>query len=136
MGGTTAVASMYHAVEGVRLLLDVGLSAVRTHSLKLTEIAIERAEAAGLRLQSPREATRRSAMVILQVPEADRLCGALKQKHIYTDSRKGRFLRLAPFVWNTAEEVERAFDIIADMVRDGRYRDLPDPNAAQAGPVT
>ena len=47
LGGTTAVASLYHAVEGVRLLLDTGLEEVRAHSLALTERSIERAEAAG-----------------------------------------------------------------------------------------
>lgn len=135
MGGTTAVAPLYHAVEGVRLLLDVGLEAVRAHSLALIERCITLADNAGIPVRSPRAAERRSAMVILDVPEADKLCTFLKHHHIYTDSRQGRFLRLAPFVWNTGEEIYRAFDHIHRALKSGAYRsqtNTPSP----AGPVT
>lgn len=134
LGGTTAVASLYHAVEGVRILLDAGLDAVRAHSLALTEQSIERADAAGLALRSPREAIRRGAMVILEVERADLLCAWLKQRGVFTDSRKGRYLRLAPFVWNSAADVDRAFDAIADALRAGAYLRLVAP--AEPGPVT
>lgn len=134
LGGTSAVASMYHAVEGVRLLLDAGLEAVRADSLAKTDVCIRRAEAAGLVLRSPREVDRRGAMVILEVPAADRLCAYLKTRHIYTDSRKGRYLRLAPFVWNTTDELERAFDVIAEAVRSGAYQAFAPEDVS--GPVT
>ena len=73
-------------------------------------------------------------MVILNAPEADRLCAYLKHHHIYTDSRQGRYLRLAPFVWNTIEEVDRAFDIIGDALRTNIYRTYEEPSPP--GPVT
>ncbi len=134
LGGTTAVASLYHAVEGVRLLLDLGLDEVRTHSLALTERAIERAEAAGLTLRSPHEADRRGAMVILKAERADLLCAWLKDRHVYTDSRQQRYLRLAPFVWNSKDEVDRAFDIIAEALKSRVYFQHEAP--VEAGPVT
>ncbi|MEL6770146.1 MAG: aminotransferase class V-fold PLP-dependent enzyme [Bacteroidota bacterium] len=134
LGGTTAVASLYHAVEGVRVLLETGLDAVRADSLAKTEIVIERAEAAGLRLRSPREPERRSAMVIFEVAAADRLCEYLKTRGVYTDSRQGRFLRLAPWVWNTTAEVERALDEIAAAIRSGSHHAFEAP--IHAGPVT
>lgn len=136
LGGTTAVAPLYHAVEGVRLLLSVGLAAVRADSLAKTTLAVERAEAAGLRLRSPREPERRSAMVILEVPFADRLCAYLKARGLYTDSRQERYLRLAPFVWNTPEEIERTFDVIAEAVTSSAYLRLGDAALDRAGPVT
>ncbi len=136
LSGTSAVASMYHAVEGVRLLLEAGLDAVRRHSLALTGACIERADDAGLALRSPREAERRGAMVILDVPAADRLCAFLKQRYVYTDSRQGRYLRLAPFVWNTPDEVERAFDLLADALRSGAYLHPEAVAPATTGPVT
>jgi kynureninase len=123
-------------VEGVRLLLDVGLEAVRAHSLRLTKRALARADEIGVRVQSPRAAERRGAMVILDVSAADRLCAFLKTQHIYTDSRKGRYLRMAPFVWNTAEEVDRTFETIEAALRDGTYRAMPADAETAAGPVT
>lgn len=135
MGGTTAVASMYHAVEGVRLLLDAGLDAVRRHSLALTDYAIDRADRAGIPLRAPRAPERRGAMVLLEAPDAHRLCEHLKQDHIYTDSRQNRYLRMAPFVWNTKEELARAFDRIEQAVDTGSYRSA-DGAASVPGPVT
>ncbi len=134
MGGTPAVASMYHAVEGVRLLLKAGLDAVRADSLQKTDYCIRRMEAAGLKLASPHDPERRSAMVIVEIAAADRLCAALKQRHIYTDSRKGRFLRLAPFVWNTPEALAHAFDLMEAELSSRRY--LSQTPASAGGPVT
>lgn len=134
LGGTSAVASMYHAVEGVRVLLDAGLDAVRADSLAKTAACIARIDAADLPLRSPRADERRSAMVILEVPHASRLCAVLKDERIYTDSRQDRYLRLAPFVWNTAADIDRTFDVILEQVGSGRY--LEQPSLSAIGPVT
>jgi kynureninase len=134
LGGTTPVASMYHAVEGVRILLEAGLDAVRADSLEKTARGIARAEAAGLPLRSPRAAEQRGAMLILEVEAADRLCAWLKARGVYTDSRQGRFLRMAPFVWNSEAEVERAFDLVAEADRTGAHHKAPLPETG--GPVT
>lgn len=134
LGGTTAVAPLYHAVEGLRVLVDAGLDAVRADSLHKTDYGIARAEAAGLTLRSPRAPERRGAMLIFEVDAADRLCAYLKQQHVYTDSRQDRYLRLAPFVWNTMGELARAFDAIAEATATGAYLRTALPTAG--GPVT
>jgi kynureninase len=133
LGGTTNVASMYHAVEGVRLLLDVGLEAVRAHSLRLTRRVIERADAADIPLRSPRAPESRSAMVLLEVPEAHNLTAYLKAHNIYTDSRRDEVVRMAPFLWNTEAEVDRTFDRIEEGLDTGAYREA---TVSSAGPVT
>jgi len=133
LGGTTAVAPMYHAVEGVRLLLDLGLDAVRAHSLRLTDRAIEHADALDLPLRSPRPHNERSAMVLLEVAEAERLVASLKEHNVYTDSRRDEIVRMAPFVWNTKDEVDRAFERIGDALStDAHHSVTPDAS----GPVT
>lgn len=134
MGGTPAIASMYHAVEGVHILLDAGLENVHRHVMELSDYAIARFDAAGFPLRSPREHERRSVMMVLDIPDADRLCEYLKTRHVYTDSRKGQFLRLAPFVWNTRDDVARACDEIIQAVSDGHYRSFS--LTREGGPVT
>ena len=133
LGGTTNVASMYHAVEGVRILLDVGLDAVGAHSLRLTSRAIERADAANIPLRSPREPEGRSAMVLLEVPQAEQLTAHLKKHDIYTDSRRNEVVRMAPFLWNTKAEVDRTFNQIEAALASGHYRET---TIASDGPVT
>ncbi|NBC87152.1 MAG: aminotransferase class V-fold PLP-dependent enzyme [Bacteroidetes bacterium] len=134
LGGTTSVASMYHAVEGVDILLDVGLDAVRAHCLTLTDRALEHAADLDLSVRSPLPRTERSAMLLLEVDHAHALCEHLKTRGIYTDSRKNRYLRMAPFVWNTAAEVDRAFDAIRSALASGEHLDSEIQDTA--GPVT
>lgn len=134
LAGTTAVASMYHAVEGLRVLLGVGIDAVREDTLAKGARAVGRADAAGLRLRSPREAERRGAMLVVEVDAADRLAAWLKTRGVYVDSRRGRFLRLAPFVWNTAGDVDRAFDAVEEALATGAH--LAAEPVAEGGPVT
>lgn len=134
LGGTTSVASMYHAVEGVRILLDAGLAAVRDHSRALSDRAIEHAHDLGLYLRSPVAHERRSAMVLIEVNEARALCEYLKTRGIYTDSRKNQYLRMAPFVWNTMDEVDRAFAEISDTLANNHH--LTADIETSTGPVT
>lgn len=133
LAGTTAVASLYHAVEGLRVLLDAGLEAVRADTLAKTALAIGHADRLGLALRSPREPARRGAMVILAVPDANRLSEWLKTQGVFTDSRRDEVLRLAPFVWNTSDDLARAFDVVEKGLETGAHR-RHTPEAA--GPVT
>lgn len=135
LSGTIAVASLYHAVEGIRILLDAGLENVRRDSLEKTSYCTRRAESAGIRLRSPRDQRRRGAMVILEMEKADLMARYLKTKHIYTDSRMGRYLRIAPFVWNTMGELERTYDLISEALASGSYLSTP-ASQIHSGPVS
>jgi kynureninase len=133
LGGTTAIASLYHAVEGVRVLLDAGLPAVEAHVADLTAHAAERADALGLRLVTPRDPARRGALVVVEVEGANALSAYLKTRHVYTDSRRDRVLRFAPFVWNDRADLDRLFDALDDALRTGHYLSFKED---VAGPVT
>lgn len=133
LGGTTAVAPMYHAVEGVRILLSLGLDSVREHSLRLTDRAMERADALDTSVRSPRAPDERSALLLLEIPEAERLVAHLKRQHIYTDSRRNRIVRMAPFVWNTIDEIDRAFNALETALSSGNYKRS---SVERSGPVT
>ena len=140
LAGTTAVASMYHAVEGLRVLLSAqdgdlsGIDAVRADTLQKGARAIEHADRLGLHLRSPRAPERRGAMLVFAVEHADRLAGWLKTQHVYTDSRRGAVLRMAPYVWNTPADVDRAFDAVAHALRTDAHLRFEAP--AEGGPVT
>ncbi len=134
LAGTTAVASLYHAVEGLRVIKDVGIDAVRADSLAKSNLAIQRADSAGLVLRSPRKEERRSAMVIFEVDNAAALCEWLKTRQIYTDSRQDRYLRMSPFVWNTADDIDQAFDAIEEALQRGLHLQAKPHQAS--GPVT
>ena len=134
LGGTTAVASMYHAVEGVRVLLDAGLEAVRADTLAKGDHALRRADALGLTVRSPREDARRGAMIVLEVAEADAMVRWLKTQDVYVDARRGEVVRFAPFVWNTPADMDRLFDALGEGLASDAHRTLA--LADEGGPVT
>ena len=134
LAGTTAVASMYHAVEGLRVLLEPGVPAVRADTLAKGALAIERADALGLSVRSPREAARRGAMLVVEVDDADRTARWLKTQDVYVDSRRDEVVRLAPWVWNPTADVDRLFDALGDALRTGAHRSLGAGD--EGGPVT
>ena len=134
LAGTTAVASMYHAVEGVRVLLEAGIPAVRADTLAKGARAIERAQALGIEVRSPEEDERRGAMIVLGLDGADRMARWLKTQGLYVDSRRDQVVRLAPWVWNPAGDVDRLFDAVGHALESGEH--LAMPAAAQGGPVT
>lgn len=134
LAGTTAVASMYHAVEGLRILLEPGIPAVRADTLAKGDRVIARADALGLAVRSPREAPRRGAMIVLEVEAADRVVRWLKTEGVYVDARRGEVVRLAPWVWNTTDDVDHAVDALAHALDTGAHLALAD--ADEGGPVT
>lgn len=121
LGGTTPIAPLYHAVEGLRILLAAGLGSVRAHSLQALQVCLAAAAQAGLNVHSPYQIEQSGAMFILEVVAADQLSAYLKTQGIYTDSRQGRFLRLAPFVWNPIEEVKTAMEHLVEAVQTQKY---------------
>ena len=134
LAGTTAVASMYHAVEGLRVLLDVGIDAVRADTLAKGAHALDRADALGLEARSPRRDAERGAMIVLEVDGADRMVRWLKTQDVYVDARRDEVVRFAPFVWNTLEDVDRLFDALEGALETGAHLDLEVAN--EGGPVT
>ncbi len=120
MGGTPAIAPLYHAIEGLRLLLGAGIERVREDSLSKTARCIELADRLGLSVRSPLDPAHRGPMFILNVPQAEGVAAALKREGVYVDSRRNRLLRMAPFVWNTEEEIDQAFEILSRVLRQHR----------------
>lgn len=134
LAGTTSVASMYHAVEGLRILLGAGIEAVRDDTLAKGAHALNRADDLGISVRSPRGAEQRGAMIVLNVPEADAVVRWLKTQSIYADARRGMLLRFAPFVWNPTRDVDHLFDALADTLASGEHRQLA--AVSVGGPVT
>ncbi len=132
LGGTTAVAPLYHAVEGLRILLNEGIDRIRRDSLEKTEMCITRAQRARIPVHSPVASNRRGAVVILEVPRAETVSAALKEAGIYTDSRLGSLLRMAPYLWNTVEDIDRTFDTLIRVLDTVHSPD----EVSRHGPVT
>ena len=112
--GTPAVAAIYAARAGIGLLKDIGVNVVRDRHMALSQRLVDGAIAQGWTVRCPIDATERTAIVTLEHPEPQRAVDALRSNGVITDSRPG-LIRLSPHHFNTADEIDRALELLAPL---------------------
>jgi kynureninase len=112
--GTPAVAAIYAARAGLELLAVVGVATVRERHMLLSQRLVDGAIAQGWTVRCPRVAAERTAIVTLEHPEPQRVVDALRASGVICDSRPG-LVRLSPHYFNTAEEMDRALELLAPL---------------------
>ncbi|MEM0121529.1 MAG: aminotransferase class V-fold PLP-dependent enzyme [Thermoprotei archaeon] len=110
--GTWGVPSIYASIAGLKTILEVGVENVERQVVELTHRALEVGDSLGLQSISPRDNTRRGAIVSFVVKNPHQLELKLNRMGFITSSR-GIGLRLAPHFYNTKDEIERAVEAIA-----------------------
>jgi kynureninase len=117
-------------LEGsLALFEEVGIDDVRTRSLALTDLLIERADAElpELTLRTPRAHAERGGHVVFEHPEALKLSLALRARGITPDHRPPDLLRIAPVaLYNTEDEIDRLIAELRDLLDSGAHRDIGD----------
>lgn len=113
-GGTLAIAPLYQARAGAELIGQLDIAAVRRKSLRQTAYLIERAVAAGYRLNSPRD-EQRGGTVCMDFPGADKVCAELNRRRFFCDHRPGAGIRCSPHFYNTDDELVRFMDEVASI---------------------
>jgi kynureninase len=97
LSGTPPALALACVEEGVRLVAEAGIGAIRAKGIALTEYAIELADArlarVGVAVGSPRDAARRGAHVALRHADARRLCVALIERGVIPDFRAPDVIR-------------------------------------------
>jgi len=129
--GTPAVLSMIGVREGVRIVAEAGIGALRAKGQALTEYLIELADEwlipLGFRLASPRDSERRGSHVSLHHPEAWRICRALIERYdVVPDFRTPDRLRLGPAPLTTSyADVWDALDRLRRLVESRAHEAYP-----------
>ncbi len=113
--GTPAPLAALTSREGLRIVRAVGVERIRSASLARTARILERADAAGIAVASPREACARGGVVNLALANGPAVVTALGRGGFVCSHRKG--VRVAPHFYNTDEEVERFMDALVSCVR-------------------
>lgn len=117
--GTPNVPALHSGKEGVAIVAEVGLAAIRAKSQRMTTLLIEAAQRAGLGVKSPLQAERRGGHVAIDVPHGYAVCQALAAREIVVDFRPDAGLRVAPHFYNTEDEVRACVRAIREIL-DGR----------------
>lgn len=126
--GTPPVIALAALDAALDVWEGVDMAALRARSVELTEAFIAGVEAAcpGLTLHSPRDPARRGSQVGFRHPQAYAVMQALIAEGVIGDFRAPDVLRFgfAP-LYNDLDDVERAVDVLAAILRDCRW-DCPE----------
>jgi kynureninase len=115
--GTPGIPSHLAARPGYEIVSRIGAAAIREKSLRQTARLIAWADEFGFRVGSPREDARRGGTVVLDLPDAARVCEALLRRDVLCDHRPGVGLRLAPHFYTRDDEVDEVMKRIRDEAR-------------------
>jgi len=119
--GTPNVPALYAATAGYDLIEEVGVERIRENSLRQSQLLIERAEAAGFEIRSPRSPARRGGTVTVHVDEYAAVHKELTERQILCDFRPGAGIRLGPHYYNSDDELRFTIEQIAEIVESGAY---------------
>ncbi len=103
--GTPNVPGIHAARAGIEIVARIGPKRIRGKSVRLTQKLIALAEEEGIRVNSPKEPSRRSGVVCLDFPGAERAEAELLRKGIQVDYRPRCGLRVSAHFYTSEEEL-------------------------------
>lgn len=113
--GTPNVPSLYSARAGYEIVAQIGVSAIREKSLRLTRRLMDLAREAGFRINTPDVDDERGGAVIIDVPDGRRVSDELIRREVIVDYRPGAGIRMAPHFYNTMDEIEHAMSVLGEI---------------------
>jgi selenocysteine lyase/cysteine desulfurase len=114
--GTPSVLACVGSVPALRW--HAAQEGLLAHNRTLTAAIIERADAAGLTLATPRKAEQRGGSIMLQLPAESApatIVDKLREARIHVDAR-GQILRLSPGAVTRMDHVHRLFDRLETLI--------------------
>jgi len=122
LGGTPVVPALYVAAEGVRLVRQAGIEAVRAKSERQTALLVALADERGYPVNASRDPARRGGTVAFEVPHGREVAQALLARDILVDYRPGAGIRVAPHFYTSDDEVAGAVQAIDEILARDEWR--------------
>jgi kynureninase len=121
LSGTPAIAGIIAVQEGVRLIAEAGVEAIRAKSEALTTYAIELLDEAGLEVVTPRDPALRGSHVTVRHPDAKSITAQMIDRGVVPDFREPDLIRLGLSPLSTSfAEVEAGIRILVDVAAGSR----------------
>jgi kynureninase len=113
--GTHPAPIPFIAQGGLEIIAEATPERIRERQGQLTDHVIERADAAGLSVRTPRVRSQRGGVVNVGVgEEAEKISKALYERDVCVDHR-GDGLRVSPHFFNTEADIDRLFEALAGI---------------------
>ncbi len=118
LNGTPAVPALLAATAGYEIVLEVGVEAIRAHSVLLTERLRARLLERGFRIPSPEDPARRGGTLTVGLNEDEHgpaFVHALAARGILVDHRPGAGLRVSPHFYTRAGELDEFAEVLVEL---------------------
>ncbi|HET6770862.1 MAG TPA: aminotransferase class V-fold PLP-dependent enzyme [Actinomycetota bacterium] len=111
--GTHPAPIPFIAQGGLEIITEATPERIRERQWQLSDHVIERAEASGLPVRTPRVRSERGGVVNVGVGAgAEKISQSLYEQDVCVDHR-GDGLRISPHFFNTEADIDRLFDVLA-----------------------
>ena len=115
LNGTPSIPCLYAAIEGLRIIREVGVARIREQSVRLTERLLRSIDERGFPSITPRDAARRGGTVAVNPPDAEAISRRLLERNFFIDYRPGAGIRISPHFYNTDDECDAIVAEIAAL---------------------
>jgi kynureninase len=122
--GTPAVPSLLAATVGYDIVHEVGVRAIREHSVRLTEGLRESMLARGFTVPSPASPEKRGGTLTIGLSEEEdgpAFVAALSERGILVDHRPGAGIRVSPHFYTRAEELDEFAATMSELRESKRW---------------
>jgi kynureninase len=124
--GSPSVASFLQATAGYEIVLEVGVEAIRAHSLAMTRSLWQNLEERGFTINSPTDANRRGGTLTVGLGENENgpaFVKALEARGILVDHRPEAGIRVSPHFYNLEEELEEFAEALSELRASHKWRE-------------
>ncbi len=116
LNGTPQIPALYAAIEGLRIVREIGVARIRAHNRQLTQRLYDAVQAAGWETITPADPERRGGTVCANPPHAAAIARELLARDVIIDYRPDAGIRIAPHFYSTADECDAVIAEIASIV--------------------
>ncbi len=117
LNGTPQIPCLYAAGPGLDIHNEIGVTAIREKSKRMTAMLFDKASERGWRVTAPADPDLRGGTVAIDVEHGELVAQELNARDFVVDYRPGAGIRLAPHFYNTLDECASALDQIDDILR-------------------
>ena len=126
LNGSPAVSALLAATAGYDVVAEVGVEAIRAHSVRLTELLREDLLARGFEVSSPPDPARRGGTLTVRLAPDESGPGfvaALERRGILVDHRPEAGLRVSPHFYTRADELRAFAASLSELRQGGGWRE-------------
>ena len=122
LNGTPHIPALYACEPGLQIVNEVGISAIREKSMRMTQRLFDAAKSQGWRINTPENPQERAGTVSIDCPNAQAVSRELLAREILIDYRPKAGIRLSPHFYNSEGECDFAISQIAEILATSAWK--------------